>query len=81
MDYSYWFETIHLGWFTVYMKRSQVIFQIKLNNIEPQHKISNNVVCVTSKDSDQTTRSLIRAFASRLNIYDCLPNIIRSFEA
>ena len=38
--------------------------------IEPGHVNSNNVVCVTSKDSDQPahTRSLIRAFASRLNI-------------
>ena len=34
------------------------------------HGISNNVVCATSKGSDQTarTRSLIRAFASGLNI-------------
>ena len=33
-------------------------------------KIPNNVVCATSKGSDQPahTRSLIRAFASRLNI-------------
>ena len=38
--------------------------------IEPRHEISNNVVCATSKDSDQPahTRSLIRAFADRLNI-------------
>ena len=37
---------------------------------EPWHKISNNVVCATSKVSDQPahTRSLIRAFACRLNI-------------
>ena len=37
---------------------------------EPRHEISNNVVCATSKSSDQPahTRSLIRAFASRLNI-------------
>ena len=37
---------------------------------EPRHEISNNVVGATSKDSDQPvhTRSLIRAFASRLNI-------------
>ena len=36
---------------------------------EPVHEISNNVVCVTSKASDQPahTRSLIRAFA----FYDC----------
>ena len=37
---------------------------------EPWHEISNNVVCATSKASDQPahTRSLIRAFASRLHI-------------
>ena len=35
---------------------------------EPQHEISNNVVCVTSKGSDQPAhkRRLIRAFASHL---------------
>ena len=38
--------------------------------IEPRHDISNNVVCATSKGSDQPahTRGLIGAFASRLNI-------------
>ena len=38
--------------------------------IEPWHEISKNVVCATSKGSDQPahTRSLIRAFASSLNI-------------
>ena len=37
---------------------------------KPVHEISNNVVCVTSKASDQPAhmRSLIRAFASCLNI-------------
>ena len=37
---------------------------------EPRHEISNNVVCATSKASDQPahTRSLISAFASRLDI-------------
>ena len=37
---------------------------------EPVHEISNNVVCATSKASYQPahTRSLIRAFASRLSI-------------
>ena len=36
---------------------------------EQRHEISNNVVCATSKASDQPahTRSLIRAFACRLN--------------
>ena len=38
-------------------------------SFEPVHEISNNVVCGTSKASDQPahTRSLIRAFASRLS--------------
>ena len=37
---------------------------------EPRHEISNNAVCATSKAYDQPahTRSLIRAFASGLNI-------------
>ena len=40
------------------------------NIIEPGHEISNNVVCETSKASDQPAHmhSLLRAFASRLNI-------------
>ena len=38
--------------------------------IELVHEISNNVLCATSKASDQPAhmRSLIRAFASRLSI-------------
>ena len=49
--------------------------------IERQHVISNNVVCATSKGSDQPahTRSLIRAFASRLNILWVLSNDWTSF--
>ena len=41
---------------------------------EPWHEIFNNVVCATSKASDQPAhmRSLIRAFASRLNIIQVL---------
>ena len=40
------------------------------SKFEPQHEICNNVVCMTSKASNQhaRTRSLIRAFASLLNI-------------
>ena len=40
------------------------------HQFEPVHEISNNMVCATSKASDQPahTRSLIRAFASRLSI-------------
>ena len=41
---------------------------------EPQHEIANDVVCVNSKGSDQPAHmySLIRAFASRLNILSLL---------
>ena len=41
---------------------------------EPRHEISNNVVCATSKGSDQPahTHGLIRAFASGLNILGVL---------
>ena len=44
--------------------------EITIRGDEPRHKISNNVVCGTSKASDQPAhmRSLIRAFASSLNI-------------
>ena len=46
-------------------------WQVSMINtiIEPVHEISNNEVCATSKASDQPahTRSLIRAFASRLS--------------
>ena len=43
--------------------------------IEPVNEISNNVVCATSKASDQPAhrRSLIRAFASRLSILYLTP--------
>ena len=43
---------------------------IELHTCEPRHEIPNNVVCATSKGSDQPahTHSLIRAFASRLII-------------
>ena len=38
--------------------------------IEPRHELSNNVLCATSKASDQPAHahSLIRAFARALNI-------------
>ena len=44
------------------------VFMVK--TYEPRHEISNNVVCATSKGSDQPvhTHILIRAFASHLNI-------------
>ena len=42
---------------------------VRVKIIEPRHEISNNVVCATSKGTDQPVHmcSLIRAFASRLN--------------
>ena len=45
-------------------------FGLWFGTFEPRHKISNNVVSATSKGSDKPAhmRSLIRAFASRLNI-------------
>ena len=53
----------------MYGKCGKIIY-IHTDIYEPQHEISNNVVCVTSKGSDQPahTRSLIRGFAGRLNI-------------
>ena len=49
------------------------LFPAKFSEVptnEPVHEISNNMVCATSKASDQPTqtRSLIRAFGSRLSI-------------
>ena len=45
------------------------MYEMKCYIFEPQHEIFNNVVCVTSKASDQPahTRSLIRAYASRFS--------------
>ena len=47
-----------------------ILFEDPSNANEPRHKTFNNVVCATSKASDQPahTRSLIRTFASRLNM-------------
>ena len=53
-------------------KQSWVVLYLEDNTNKPRHEISNNVVhvCATSRASDQPaqTRSLLRAFASRLNI-------------
>ena len=48
---------------------SKIIIDLMFT-FERRHEISNNMVCATSKASDQPAhiRSLIRAFASRLNI-------------
>ena len=49
--------------------RTSCSYELK-RSYEPVHEISNNVVCATSKASDQPahTHSLIRAFASRLSV-------------
>ena len=54
------------GLYEGFLTNNESVFPI----YEPQHVISNNVICATSKGSDQPahTRSLIRAFASPLNI-------------
>ena len=54
------------------------------NKFEQVHEISNNMVCATSKGSDQPahTRSLVWAFASRLSnlwVLSYWPNTIWSF--
>ena len=61
-----------------------ILYDCFLDMYVPRHEISNNAVCATCKNSDQTahTRSLIRAFASRLNIQwisSYQSNIILSF--
>ena len=54
------------------MNEKHTVFLIMngVNIISYAHEISNDVVCATSKASDQPahTRSLIRSFACRLNI-------------
>ena len=54
----------------IYADRPRASIYSFLNKNEPVHEISNNVVCATSRASDQPahTRSLIRAFASHLSI-------------
>ena len=54
-----------------YLCRSNMVFSgYFIFSGEPVHEISNNGVCATSKGSEQPVhmRSLIRAFARRLNI-------------
>ena len=53
----------------VHLAGEEIAGCFTLNN-EPVHGISNNVLCATSKASDQPahTRSLLRAFACRLSI-------------
>ena len=69
MEVSIKFDTVTSGWPIVHMEWSQVTISQKIL-YEPVHEISKNVVCATSKGSDQPVYmcSLIRAFACRLNI-------------
>ena len=61
---------LHLHRKNTVIFRNPKFLESQICTNEPWHKISNNLVCATSKASDQPahTRSLIRAFASRLNI-------------
>ena len=54
----------------IYFTTSNISLQAIYLLFEPVHEIYNNVLCGTSEASDQPahTRSLITAFASRLNI-------------
>ena len=66
-------KTTRSDWPEIWKKKfsGYIYCTVKKNNkIEPWHDISNSVVCATSKASDQPAymRSLMRAFASRLNI-------------
>ena len=56
--------------YTMYVLYAAFLFWPSIYTFEPRHEISNNMVCATSIGSDQpaNTRSLIRAFASRLKI-------------
>ena len=54
----------------VLLQSLETFYESLFSENEPLHEISNNVVCATSKGSDQPAhmRSLIRAFACRLNM-------------
>ena len=65
------YHRLSIGDATALLWRLAIVLRApRRSAFEPRHEISNNVVCATSKGSDQPahTRSLIRAFASRLNI-------------
>ena len=57
----------------LFIVSKMVLFQIEYKHdvqYEPRHEIFKNMLCATSKASDQPahTLSLIRAFASRFSI-------------
>ena len=65
------FDRFQLHFISALPSRKQPLMYLSASySYEPRHEISKNVVFATSKGSDQPahTRSLIRAFASRLNI-------------
>ena len=61
---------LHFLYLSLYLNILSKYFILSVGKHESQHEVSNNVVCATSKASDQPAHmlSLIRAFASRLNI-------------
>ena len=84
----WWFQNMmyHYVLLSVHLILSISVPTYTVRWYEQRHEFSNNVVCATSKGSDQPAhmRSLIRAYASRLNILWILsfwPNIIWSFYA
>ena len=86
-DTEQW-KNIYIVWQTSMCTRLINVVDVCYGSVttEPQRKISNIMVCATSKASDQSahTHSLIRAFASRLNILWMLSywlNTIWSFLA
>ena len=61
----------HLKWVHIVIEAIKVHHQMKNQpTFEPRHEISRNVVCEIIEGTDQPAYfcSLIRAFASRLNI-------------
>ena len=70
LQYNYIFVRAYLGVKQTRPWRYISAQPVALKLFEQVHEIPNNVVCATSKFSDQPahTRSLIRAFASRLTI-------------
>ena len=83
MEYKGVFHNLHPLWQGFELNKKKIfkilgsqrhfissILEDRIHLFEPVHEISNNVVCATSKASDQPAhkRSLIRALASRSNI-------------
>ena len=67
LNHVFWVRTLSISLRRFFKAPPNCLQLIDLNN---SHFCTNNVVCATSKASDLPahTRSLIRAFASRLSI-------------